>query len=93
MPADQCATLFAQTPFLPDQADRPLAANTVLIGEVGLSGELRAAAQMERRLQEAARLGFTTCIVPKNGPKYTVPEGLRLVKAATLREAVNGGLD
>jgi DNA repair protein RadA/Sms len=72
--------------------DKEVAAHTAAIGEVGLSGELRAAAQMERRLQEAARLGFTACIVPKNGPRYAAPEGMRLVKAATLREAVNAGL-
>jgi DNA repair protein RadA/Sms len=72
--------------------DKEVAAHTAAIGEVGLSGELRAAAQMERRLQEAARLGFTACIVPKNGPKYAAPEGMRLVKAATLREAVNAAL-
>jgi DNA repair protein RadA/Sms len=72
--------------------DREVAAHTAAIGEVGLSGELRTAAQMERRLQEAARLGFTRCIVPKNGPKYAVPAGLSVVKEATLREAVNAAL-
>ncbi len=72
--------------------DREVAAHTAAIGEVGLSGELRAAAQMERRLQEVVRLGFTACVVPKNGPKYAVPDGLRLMKAATLREAVNAAL-
>jgi len=45
--------------------DRPLPADTVLIGEVGLSGELRAVAQLEARLQEAAKLGFKRALVPK----------------------------
>ena len=45
--------------------DRPLPADSVLIGEVGLSGELRAVAQLEARLQEAAKLGFKRALVPK----------------------------
>lgn len=72
--------------------DRPVTAHTAAVGEVGLSGELRAAAQMERRLQEAARMGFIKCIVPKNGAKYAVPAGMEIIKAGTLREAVNAGL-
>ncbi len=73
--------------------DIDVAANTAAIGEVGLSGELRTAAQMERRLQEAARMGFTRCIVPQNKSKYSVPGGMELIKAATLREAVYLGLE
>ena len=72
--------------------DMEVARHTAAIGEVGLSGELRAGAQMERRLQEAARMGFTRCIVPKNGAKYQVPPGMEIIKAGTLREAVNVGL-
>ena len=45
--------------------DRPLPAKSVAIGEVGLLGELRSVAGIERRLREAARLGFETAIVPR----------------------------
>ena len=45
--------------------DRPLVAGTVAIGEVGLLGELRAVRGLERRLREAARLGFTRAVVPR----------------------------
>jgi DNA repair protein RadA/Sms len=45
--------------------DRPLPAGTVAIGEIGLAGEVRRVADMERRVAEAARLGVTTAIVPE----------------------------
>ena len=45
--------------------DLPVRADTVLIGEVGLSGELRWAGQMTARLREAAKLGFKSAIVPR----------------------------
>ena len=47
--------------------DRPVAPGTVAIGEVGLLGELRPVAGLERRLREAARLGFDRAIVPRPG--------------------------
>jgi len=45
--------------------DRPVDPRTVILGEVGLTGEVRAVSQMEVRVKEAARLGFNRCIVPK----------------------------
>ena len=51
--------------------DRPVAAGTVVIGEVGLLGELRGVAGLERRLREAARLGFGRAIVPRAGSRPT----------------------
>jgi DNA repair protein RadA/Sms len=47
--------------------DRPIDPGTVAVGEVGLLGELRAVSGLERRLREAARLGFTRAIVPMAG--------------------------
>ena len=44
--------------------DRPVRPNTLVIGEVGLTGEIRPVTDIERRLVEAARLGFTSCILP-----------------------------
>ena len=49
-------------------ANRPVTPNVVACGEVGLGGEVRRVAQMERRLGEAARLGFTEAIVPQATP-------------------------
>ncbi|HPC85630.1 MAG TPA: DNA repair protein RadA [Smithellaceae bacterium] len=45
--------------------DRPVDARTVILGEVGLTGEVRAVSQIETRVKEAERLGFKRCIVPK----------------------------
>lgn len=66
--------------------DRPLPEKTVVIGEVGLAGELRRVPSLERRLQEAARLGYTRAIVPA-GSSVRV-KGIRVQQAATLREAI-----
>jgi DNA repair protein RadA/Sms len=73
--------------------DIPVKADTVLIGEIGLSGELRQANQMSTRLKEAAKLGFKTAIVPhrmKAGEPY--PENLHVIEARSLREALNHAL-
>lgn len=64
----------------------------VAMGEVGLSGELRAVSQMERRVAEAARLGFKRCLVPASGPKVAHTNDIELIKVSTLREAINKGL-
>jgi DNA repair protein RadA/Sms len=75
--------------------DRPLAAGTVCAGEIGLTGELRPVAGLERRLDEAARLGFTRAIVPAAhaGKRLPAPPGgLELVPVATLREALAAAL-
>jgi DNA repair protein RadA/Sms len=48
-------------------SDRPLPGDLVAIGEVGLAGEVRPVGGMAARLQEAARLGFTTALVPVGG--------------------------
>ncbi len=58
----------------------------VTCGEVGLGGEIRQVGQAERRLGEAARLGFTRAIVPRSGPDE-IP-GMTLIKVGTLSEAI-----
>ena len=60
----------------------------VLIGEVGLSGELRTVGQLDRRLNEASKLGFAKAIYPPTGRKPTLPTGMRGVSVATLQEAI-----
>ena len=74
--------------------DRPLRTGIVTIGEVGLLGELRGVPGLERRLREAARLGFDTAIVPRAArgvAQATVP-GLQIIAVGTLREAIEAGL-
>ena len=63
------------------------------VGEVGLSGELRAVTQPERRVAEAARLGFKRCVIPEAGAKVSpVPKGIEIIPVSTLREAIRVGL-
>ena len=69
--------------------DIPVKADTILVGEVGLSGELRMVSQVNARLREAARLGFRTAIVPKRLRKTEPwPSGIEVVEARSLREAL-----
>lgn len=73
--------------------DVPVDPELAVIGEIGLSGELRTVSQLERRVNEAARLGFKRCLVPKTGSAGIQPvNGIRIITAGTLREAINEGL-
>jgi DNA repair protein RadA/Sms len=73
--------------------DIPLRAETVLIGELGLSGELRMVGQMPARLREAAKLGFKEAIVPgrhRRGEPW--PEEIQVQEVRSLRQALEGSL-
>ena len=73
--------------------DRPIRLGTVAIGEVGLLGELRPVPGLERRLREAARLGFDRAIVPR--PARSAPPvipGLEVVPVATVRDAIRAAI-
>ena len=73
--------------------DQPLKADAVLIGEVGLSGELRAVPHTAARLKEAAALGFTAAVLPKRRRKSEeLPKGIAVKEARTLREALELGM-
>jgi DNA repair protein RadA/Sms len=71
--------------------DQPLPADTVYIGEVGLSGDLRMVQRVDRRIQEAARLGFTRAVVPDRWKrtKQSDVSGIEVVAVRTLREALD----
>lgn len=60
---------------------------TVICGEVGLAGEVRGIAEVERRLADAARLGFDRAIVPHTTPDEVVIPGMALRRVADVREA------
>jgi DNA repair protein RadA/Sms len=74
--------------------DVPVRPGTVAIGEVGLLGELRAVSGLERRLREAARLGFTRAVVPPLARSAAAPAvpGLEVVCVATLGAALEAVL-
>lgn len=72
---------------------QPVRADAVLIGEVGLSGELRMVGQMPARLREAAKLGFRTAIVPRRlrrGEPW--PNDIQIIEARSLRQALEHAL-
>lgn len=68
--------------------DRPLPPGVVLVGEVGLGGELRRGDRLEARLVEAARLGFARAVVPRPGSEGLEVKGLALETASGLAEAL-----
>lgn len=67
---------------------------TVTIGEIGLSGELRSVGQIDRRLNEAKRLGFKRAVVPASmgGRSGDLPKDFEVIRASTLREAISAVL-
>ena len=75
--------------------DKRIDPRTVAVGEIGLSGELRAVNQLDRRLNEAGRLGFTRVIVPPvRGRRGSVgAEGVEVVRAATVGEAIEAAVE
>lgn len=69
--------------------DQAIADDLVAIGEIGLTGEIRSVSNMNQRLSEVARLGFTKCVIPKNGSeKLEIPNGLTIYKVKNVREAI-----
>ena len=71
----------------------PVRADAVLIGEVGLSGELRTVSQMPTRLREAAALGFKYAILPKRlRSSEPWPEGIQVIEARSLRQALESAI-
>ena len=74
--------------------DRPVAADMAAIGEVGLSGEVRAVGQMIPRLKEAAQLGFRSCLTPRSMRRTSdpLPEGIELIPVRSVADALRKAL-
>jgi DNA repair protein RadA/Sms len=74
--------------------DRAIHADMAFVGEVGLSGELRAVSQIETRLKEASKLGFKRCLVPSSSRRrlHEIPEGLEVIGCRSLHEAIEKAL-
>jgi DNA repair protein RadA/Sms len=86
---EPAADLAIATAVASSFKNRPVAADLALIGEVGLSGELRAVGHLERRLHEAIKLGFKRCLIPKTNATANIDiPGLKLVFARSLPEAL-----
>ncbi|MBD5475628.1 MAG: DNA repair protein RadA [Lachnospiraceae bacterium] len=63
---------------------------TIAFGEIGLSGEVRGVSMMGQRVAEAAKLGFTTCIIPESGIEQVKPvAGVKLIGVKSVRDAID----
>jgi DNA repair protein RadA/Sms len=74
--------------------NRPVAADLAVIGEVGLSGEVRAVGQTAARLKEAERLGFRRCLLPRSVRRgqEPLPPGIETISVRSVAEAVEKAL-
>ena len=83
--ADLAAVLALASSYL----DKPIGNHVAAIGEVGLTGELRSVNHLSERLSEVHRLGFETCIIPKQRKdQIRTPQGLALIEARNIAEAL-----
>ncbi len=74
--------------------DRPIEPRTVIFGEVGLAGEVRAINQVEPRVKEAQKLGFKRCILPKDNMKGLKKYGdMKIEGVSTIKEAIDKFFD
>lgn len=69
--------------------DRPIDKQTLLIGEIGLTGEIRAVGQIQSRLKEAAKMGFTKCLIPSSTIKQLPKiKGMTIESVSFLKDAM-----
>ena len=69
--------------------DKPIADGTVVLGEIGLTGEVRAIGQIDNRIAECRKMGFTRCLVPAgNLKRLPVIDGIEITGAGTVSEVV-----
>lgn len=72
--------------------NRPVKENAVIIGEVGLSGEVRAVSYAEKRIQEATKLGFTEAIISKENAEDFKSLSIRVTSVENVKEAIEEAL-
>ena len=85
-PAMDLAIILA---LISSYKDRPVDPSTVIFGEVGLAGEVRAVSMADHRVYEAKKLGFTTCVLPRLCMEKLKPvKGIRLIGVANVRESI-----
>jgi DNA repair protein RadA/Sms len=73
--------------------DIPIGSDLAAVGEVGLSGEVRAVNELNHRLSEISRLGFKRCIIPAHvRGDVAAPKGLKLISVKSVREAIAAAL-
>jgi DNA repair protein RadA/Sms len=85
-PGTDMATALA---LISSLTDKVVPSDLVAFGELGLAGECRAVSELERKVNEAARLGFTQAIVPeRNYEKLHVPSQIKLIPVKSVYEAI-----
>lgn len=69
--------------------DKQIDEQLIAFGEIGLGGEIRSVSHIEQRIKEAERMGFTTCIIPKQSASSINPEkySINIIPASTLKQA------
>ncbi len=74
--------------------DKPIPSGLAAIGEVGLTGEIRAVSYLPQRLQELHRLGFEQAVIPHQGSaKIIPPDGMKILRVKNIRQAIDEVLD
>ena len=90
---EPAADLAVAAAIASSMRDKPVRADAVLIGELGLAGELRMPSQMPIRLREAAKLGFKIAIVPKRLRKSEAwPKDIQIIEARGIQQALDAAL-
>ncbi len=87
---EPAADLAVALSLVSGMRDKPIDEKTVAFGEIGLSGEVRMVSRAAFRVNEAARLGFTKCILPKACLKQITecPVGMQLIGVSNLKQAI-----
>ena len=87
---EPAADLAVALSLVSGMKDTPIDEKTIAFGEIGLSGEIRSVPRVNSRISEAARLGFTRCILPKSSLKQinSCPADLELCGVRSLKEAI-----
>jgi DNA repair protein RadA/Sms len=88
---DPAADLGVVTALASALLDKPVSFDTVILGEVGLSSEVRSVSQAAARVQEAARLGFKRCVIPRNNLKNAADlrnKNITFVEVETVKQAM-----
>ncbi len=90
---DSAADLAASASIYSSLLNKPLTPATVMIGEVGLTGELRSVPSLDRRLAEVEHLGFKRAIIPAAGWKQMEQHSLEIIPVHSLEEAIAEALE
>ena len=91
---EPAADLAAAVAIASSTKDRAVRADICFIGEIGLSGELRAVSQLDSRLKEAAKLGFKRCAIPRSGRSaaHSYDAEIELIQCRTLKDVLDVSL-